>query len=395
MQHLLISQGGLLAQLPLRLLHLELLPVQLLGLGGDLVPAPSAHFIPQFPDDRDKVFHGGRGDLVMDHQPLKHDGNGVGQGLHPRFDRFEGDAEPVCVEEDLYGEWESKGEGQGVDAHHVGIYRSEDFASEPLETVGEPPGESVGGGETREVVGQSIVCGNGHEPGLADPTSKRLAEPLGPFDKVFGADQRAEGVSGGLLVVDMRGALQTYEPMGAPIPLDKHSEAVSNGCSSSVNLQVSVDGPFWRLHDDSHSRAVSLGVWVQSTLLDDLGAHVPYPRAVQVQGDVVFPTQFANLDHLVLREDDPGQGVFKADELGGGRVDVVPEHEMGFDVVGGEVESVGRDELVGRALGEHGDGAGWCVSTAARWGERWWAMSVMPLSITHLPSCGREPASRR
>ena len=115
-----------------------------------------------------------------------------------------------------------------MQTHHVGIDRREDFTSQSLQPSRQSSGKRMCAGEPGEVVCQSVVCLRRQYTGLADPSSKRLFKPFAPSDKRF----RADDCSGHQLLLDST----THDPIGAPIPFDKHSEAVSNGSSSSVIL---------------------------------------------------------------------------------------------------------------------------------------------------------------
>jgi hypothetical protein len=119
-------------------------------------------------------------------------------------------------------------------AYHVGVDWRQDRTTSLLEPRSQTLSELVSPRQPREVDVEPIAGLGGDTTSLADPTAKGFTEPPGPRNERFRADD-GTGISNMRCCKDSANA--TYLPMGAPIDLERHSDAESNGSRSSVSLE--------------------------------------------------------------------------------------------------------------------------------------------------------------
>lgn len=151
----------------------------------------------------------------------------------------------------------------------------------------------------------------------------------------------------------------TYDPIGAPIPLLKHSDTVLNGAQTSVSLHCSttklISNPRLPLPRPRPPHSLSPQYLLIHRPLphhpQPLRHHLPHPRPITMQRDPLLLRKRRDLDELVLREDGPAQGVLERDEPGWRAVDVGGKGNGREDVVGeGKVVPVLGDDGVGGGL---------------------------------------------
>lgn len=160
----------------------------------------------------------------------------------------------------------------------------------------------------------------------------------------------------------------THEPIGAPRPLERQREAVSNGRRRSVTLCTVSCGPGTgrRGGQHAHVRPDLLAGGVQPLFVNPPSRDLPQPRTVQMHPDLLCMGHLGDPHDLRLGEDHAAQCVLEADEPGGGGVDVEALDDVRQDIFEREVVflRVGREELVCRSLGEDGD-APRCIRASA------------------------------
>lgn len=111
------------------------------------------------------------------------------------------------------------------------------------------------------------------------------------------------------------GGCRLYLPIGAPMPLLRHKLTESKGSQSSeIGLPVWIDK--W----NGGEKGI---MWVKERQREVyLRSHFPDPRAITVHGKAKTVNIFWYFDNLFLRLDHASNGIFKANQLGGRKVNI-------------------------------------------------------------------------